>query len=138
MIILDTNVLSELMRLAADRRVLAWVSAQAAASLFTTALSEAEIRYGVAVLPAGRRRKALDEAVAGLFADFGDRVLPFDSAAAQAYAAIAADRRKAGRPISFADAQIAAIARALGARLATRNTPDFDGCGIHVIDPWKA
>lgn len=138
MIILDTNVLSELMRLAADRRVLAWVSAQAAASLFTTALSEAEIRYGVAVLPAGRRRKALDEAVAGLFADFGDRVLPFDSAAAQAYAAIAADRRKAGRPISFADAQSAAIARALGARLATRNTPDFDGCGIHVIDPWKA
>ncbi len=138
MIILDTNVLAELMRAAADRRVLAWVSAQAAAGLFTTALSEAEIRYGIAVLPAGRRRKALEEAVAGLFADFGDRVLAFDSAAAQAYAAIAADRRKAGRPISFADAQIAAIARALGARLATRNTPDFDGCGVQVIDPWKA
>lgn len=138
MIILDTNVLSELMRSAPDRRVLAWVSAQAAASLFTTALSEAEILYGIAVLPAGRRRKALDLAVVGLFADFGDRVLPFDSAAAQTYATIAADRRTAGRPISFADAQIAAIARTLGARLATRNTPDFDGCGVQVIDPWKA
>ena len=138
MIILDTNVLSELMRAAADKRVVDWVSAQPSAGLFTTALSEAEIHCGIAVLPAGRRRKALEEAAVGLFADFDDRVLSFDPAAARVYAAVAAARRKAGRPISLADAQIAAIARSRGARLATRNTVDFDDCGVQVIDPWKA
>lgn len=138
MIILDTNVLSELMRASADKRVVDWVSAQPSAGLFTTALSEAEILYGIAVLPSGRRRKALEEAAGGLFADFDDRVLSFDSAAARVYAAVAAARRKAGRPISLADAQIAAIARSRGAHVATRNTVDFDDCGVHVIDPWKA
>ena len=138
MIVLDTNVLSELMREAADRRVVTWLSGQASASLFTTALVEAEVLYGLAMLPTGKRRRALEEAAAGLFSDFEDRTLPFDSSAAKSYAGIVVARRKAGRPISTADAQIAAIVRSRGARLATRNTSDFECCGIQLGDPWSA
>jgi len=138
MILLDTNVLSELMREAANERVLAWLSRQASSSLFTTALSEAEVRLGLALLPAGKRRVGLESAADGLFADFGSRVLPFDSDAAAAYAAIGAARNKAGRPISVIDAQIAAIARTRGAALATRNVKDFAGCSIVLVDPWSA
>jgi len=136
-IIVDTNVLSELMRALAAPAVLDWLSAQAAASLYTTAISEAEILYGLAVLPAGKRRKGLEAAAVGLFDDFEGRILPFDSAAAHEWAQITAVRHRSGRPISFADAQIAAIARSHGARVATRDGAGFAGCGVELIDPWQ-
>jgi len=138
MIILDTNVVSELLRPAPSPAVEAWLAAQDGASIFFTAIGEAELRLGVAILPAGRRRTSLAEAIdAVLGEDFRGRILPFDTAAAQAYAAIAADRRTAGRPISQFDCQIAAIARNRQAVLATRNTVDYEECGIEVIDPWQ-
>jgi predicted nucleic acid-binding protein len=106
-------------------------------ALFTSAITQAEILYGIAVLPEGKRRDALLAAArSALENHFRGRVLPFDGAAADAFAAIAADRREAGRPISQADAQIAAIAKSRGAALATRNVADFDGCGVSVLNPW--
>ncbi|HWS75834.1 MAG TPA: type II toxin-antitoxin system VapC family toxin [Quisquiliibacterium sp.] len=138
MIVLDTNVLSELLRPVPAPEVEAWLSAQDGTAIFFTTVGEAELRHGVAILPAGRRRNALSAAIESILEeDFRDRILPFDRAAARAYAAIAADRRAAGRPISQFDCQIAAIARANGAAVATRNVGDFGGCGIEVIDPWK-
>jgi predicted nucleic acid-binding protein len=138
MIILDTNVVSELLRPAPSPAVEAWLAAQDGATVFFTAIGEAELRLGVAILPAGRRRTSLAEAIdAMLEADFRNRILPFDTAAAQAYSAIAATRRAAGRPISQFDCQIAAIARNKQAVLATRNTVDYEDCGIDVIDPWR-
>lgn len=137
MILLDTNVLSELMRPAPAPAVETWVSAQPAASIFISAITEAELRYGLALLPDGqRRRRLLVQAQAMLAEDFAGRILPFDSAAAEAYAPIAAARRLAGRPVSQADAQIAAIAASRGAALATRNVTDFTDCGITILDPW--
>jgi toxin FitB len=137
MIILDTNVVSELLRPAPSPAVEAWLAAQDGATVFFTAIGEAELRLGVAILPAGRRRTSLAEAIdAMLEEDFRDRILPFDTAASQAYAAIAATRRAAGRPISQFDCQIAAIARVRQAVLATCNTVDYEDCGIEVIDPW--
>lgn len=139
MILLDTNVLSELMRPAPDPAVERWLAAQPDASLFISAITEAELRYGAALLSSGKRRSALTAEIDGMLEeDFDGRILPFDRLAAQAFAAIAADRRQAGRPISQADAQIVAIARSRGAALATRNVPDFDGCGVEVINPWSA
>jgi predicted nucleic acid-binding protein len=138
MIVLDTNVLSELMRADAHVGVLSWLARQPLTSLFTTALSEAELRMGLALLPAGKRRAALQNAAEGLFEDFGPRVLPFDGDAAVVYAVIGAARRKAGHPIAVIDAQIAAIVRARGATLATRNVKDFAGCSIPVENPWTA
>ncbi len=138
MIILDTNVVSELLRPAPAPQVEAWLAAQDGASVYFTAVGEAELRRGVAILPAGRRRTALAAAIDGVLdEDLRDRILPFDRDAARAYAAIAAERRAAGRPISQFDCQIAAIARAHAAAVATRNTGDYDGCGIAVIDPWR-
>jgi predicted nucleic acid-binding protein len=138
MIILDTNVLSETLRLNPEDAVKRWIEARAPASLFTTAICEAEILYGVALLPDGRRRAALQDAVAAIFAeDFSGRVLAFDSAAARAFAELAAARRRLGRPINDLDAQIAAIASAHGAAVATRNVDDFTDCGIEVISPWE-
>jgi len=137
MIVLDTNVLSEASRPAPEQRVLDWIAGQQPTRLFTTTISQAEFLYGLAILPAGRRRTALAEAAHRMFAeDFADRVLPFDSAAAQAFAAIAAARRRKGRPIGDLDGQIAAIARSRGAAVATRNVSDFADCGIEVFDPW--
>ncbi len=138
MIVLDTNVLSELLRPTPAPQVEAWLAAQDGASVYFTAVGEAELRHGVAILPAGRRRDALAEAIEGMLdEDFRGRILPFDREAAAAYAAIAAERRAAGRPISQFDCQIAAIARAQGASVATRNTGDYEGCGVAVIDPWE-
>jgi len=137
-IVLDTNVVSEMMRPAPSAAVETWVSAQPAAGVFISAITEAELRYGLALLPAGRRqRRLLAQAEAMLAEDFAGRILPFDSAAAGAYAPIAAARRLAGRPISQADAQIAAIAASRGATIATRNVADFEGCGIETVDPWR-
>ncbi|NKB66160.1 MAG: PIN domain-containing protein [Candidatus Latescibacteria bacterium] len=139
MIVLDTNVLSELMRKSPNEPVVQWMDTQPDPSLFTTTVTQAEILYGVSLLPTGKRKQALAAAVDAMFEeDFKGRVLPFDGPAAAAYAGICADRVHLGRPISQFDAQIAAIACSRGAALATRNTPDFDACGIHVIDPWQA
>ena len=138
MVVIDTNVVSELMRLTPAPAVMAWFSGQDSAELYLTAVSEAELRAGAAILPAGRRRDRLaTEVDAVVRQDFAGRVLPFDSAAARAYAVIAASRRSAGRPILEADCQIAAIARARNAAIATRNAADFAHCGIAVIDPWS-
>jgi hypothetical protein len=138
MILLDTNVLSELMRPAPSPAVETWLSRQPVAATFISAITEAELRYGLALLPEGRRRQDLvAQAEAMLAQDFAGRILPFDSAAASAYARIAASRRHAGRPISQADAQIAAIAVSRGASVATRDVAAFVDCGIDVVDPWK-
>lgn len=139
MIILDTNVLSEVLRPTPSEAVAAWMRRQAVTELFTTAICEAEILHGIAAMPAGRRRAALQEAAATIFAgELGERVLPFNRTAAQAYADIAVARKEAGRPITEFDAQIAAIARAHRAIVATRNVADFVGCGIRIVDPWDS
>lgn len=138
MIVLDTNVVSEMLRPVPEPRVEAWLAAQDGAQVYLTAVSEAELRFGLAILAEGARRAALSAAIdAMLREDFRDRVLPFDRAAAQAYAMIAARRRAMGRPISQFDCQIAAICHVHGASVSTRNARDFDGCGIEVIDPWQ-
>lgn len=137
MILLDTNVLSELMRPVPYASVERWLAAQPAASVFISAITEAELRYGLAILPIGKRRSSLTAVMQDMLAeDFDGRILPFDSPAASAFAGIAADRRHAGRPISQADAQIAAIARSRGATIATRNVLDFEECGVELINPW--
>jgi hypothetical protein len=139
LIVLDTNVLSEMMRPASDPVVTEWLSARPATSLFTTTITQAEILYGLQLLTAANRRSRLATAAQEMFAiDFAGRVLSFDQAAAQAYAEIAVARRRAGRPIAQFDAQIAAIARSRDAAVATRNVPDFEVCGIGVIHPWQA
>jgi predicted nucleic acid-binding protein len=139
MIILDTNVLSEVMKPAPAAQVLAWMAARPAASLYTTSVTQAEILHGLMLLPPGRRRRALEAAATSMFAeDFGGRILGFGTEAAPHYARIASDRRRAGQPISHFDAQIAAIACSTGADIATRNRSDFDGCGVTLLDPWKS
>lgn len=138
MIVLDTNVLSELLRATADPAVVRWTARQPVDSLFTTTVTQAEMLYGVQLLPAGLRRQQLEEAVETLFAeDFARRVLPFDGDAALAYARIAAERKRTGRPMSQFDAQIAAIAQSRGSHLATRNVDDFAGCGLCLVNPWQ-
>ncbi|OAN51196.1 type II toxin-antitoxin system VapC family toxin [Sphingobium sp. TCM1] len=137
MIVLDTNVISELMRREPDAAVMAWLGEQPMAGVFTTTLTQAEIFYGLALLPAGRRRDTLMAAARPMFeVDLAGRVLPFDTEAALTYSDIAAGRRRGGKPISQIDAQIAAIVRSRGARLATRNVSDFADCGITVVNPW--
>jgi predicted nucleic acid-binding protein len=132
------SVLRERERPEPAAQVEAWLAAQDGAMVFFTSVGEAELRYGLAILPPGRRHSALSKAIEAILEeDFRDRILSFDRAAALAYAAIASGRRAAGRPISQFDCQIAAIARASEAAVATRNTGDFEGCGIAVIDPWK-
>jgi predicted nucleic acid-binding protein len=137
-IILDTNVLSEVMKPSPAAAVLAWLAAQPPASVYTTSITQAEILHGVMLLPGGRRRRALEEAANAMFAeDFGGRILGFGTEAAPPYALIASRRRRAGRPISHFDAQIAAIAVSSGAAIATRKVADFEDCGVAVVDPWK-
>ncbi len=137
MIVLDTNVVSELMRPTPSPIVITWLERQSSASLFTTTITEAEILFGVAVLPESLRRSALLTAAKQMFEiDFGGRVLPFDSEAAQSYATLAADRRRVGRPAGAFDIQVAAIALTHGATVATRNTVDFEGFGPITINPW--
>jgi len=139
MIIIDTNVISELLRPNPEPAVEAWLCAQDGLSIYLTATCEAELRYGVAIMTNGKRRNALAAAVDSIIReDMTGRILPSDSAAAHAYATIAATRRTAGRPIAQADCQIAAIALAHGAPVATRNTPDFENCGVDLINPWTA
>src|ERR1700688_320702 len=127
MLILDTNVISEIMQPSPSPRVLDWWSQQQTGELFTSTVSEAEILYGIELLPKGKRReRMLAEAEAMFNEDFAGRILPFDQEAARGFAEIAAGRRTLGRPIAEFDAQIAAIARTHRAVLATRNTIDFE------------
>ncbi|MCP3729310.1 type II toxin-antitoxin system VapC family toxin [Sphingomonas sp. MG17] len=139
MIVLDTNVVSELLRTEPASEVLDWLRGQSSASLFITTVTHAEIRYGIAILPAGKRRDALDALANEILGeDFAGQTLTFDAAAAEYFATIAADRRALGKPISQFDAQIAAITRSRGANLATRNVRDFVDCGVTLINPWDA
>ncbi|MHB1511168.1 MAG: PIN domain-containing protein [Acidimicrobiales bacterium] len=133
---MDTNVISELMRPTPDAGVVAWVSRLSPAAVCTTAVTLAEVRFGIARLPSGRRRALLDAAAGDVFATFADRVLAFDAVAAGEYADIVVERERAGAPISGFDAQIAAICRAQRKALATRNTSDFDHLGLNLVNPW--
>ena len=137
MVLLDTNVVSELIRRSPDPAVEAWAASHRLEDLFLSAISEAELRYGAAILPTGRRRDALVSDIESMLRDaFGNRMLPFDSEGARAYADIASRRRSAGRPIAPVDCQIAAIARSRNMAVATRNVRDFEDMGIDVLDPW--
>jgi predicted nucleic acid-binding protein len=137
MIILDTNVLSELMRPKPSSRVAAWVAKQPATELFTTSITEAEVFYGIELLTKGNRREELLAAAEAMFAeDLAGHIFGFEGDAARVFSKIAARRRALGKPISHADAQIAAIAQVRSAKLATRNVADFEDCGLHVVDPW--
>ncbi|MEA3175858.1 MAG: toxin FitB [Gammaproteobacteria bacterium] len=137
MIVLDTNVISEVLRPVPQPSVLDWLANQPRASLFTTTVTRGEILYGIRLLSDGKRRRGLWDAAKNIFDDdFADQVLSFDSDAADMYAEIAASRRAAGKPISQFDAMIIALARSRGASLATRNVKDFEDCGVDVINPW--
>ncbi len=139
MIVLDTNVLSEAMRPSPAPEVMRWMAGRPASQLFTTTITQAEILLGLELMAKGKRHASLKSAIEAMFEeDFGERILPFDSAAARLFAQIAGWRRRLGRPISQPDAQIAAIARTHGAALATRDTGDFAHCGIKLINPWSA
>jgi len=136
-IVLDTNVLSEILRPSPSPKVLRWLDEQAAAGVVTTTITQAEMLYGLECLPAGRRRSNLQGAIEKIFfEEFAGRILPFDEQAARAFAKIVASRDALGRPISQFDAMIAAIARSRGAGLATRNTVDFEDCGLRIVNPW--
>jgi hypothetical protein len=138
MIVLDTNVLSEVMKPIPATEVLGWLADHPPSSLFTTTISQAEILYGLEVMPKGKRRATLKSIVEAVFEEeFADPILPFDVDAARVFAQIAVLRRSLGRPISQWDAQIAPITRSRGASLATRNVVDFENCGIHLLKPWK-
>jgi predicted nucleic acid-binding protein len=138
MIILDTNVLSELMRSHPNEYVLQWIATHTTANLFITALTQAEILYGLQLLPKGKRRTSLKKAAESMFdIDFAGRILSFNVDAAKQFATIAAKRRAIGRPISQIDAQIAAIVRFHNAILATRNVSDFEECEIIIVNPWE-
>jgi hypothetical protein len=138
MIVCDTNVVSELMKSSPSSAMVAWLEGLTEKDIFITSITVAEILYGIEILPTGKRRDQLLRQAEGTFAeDFGGRLLSFDERAAQEYAHIASQRRRSGRPIPFADAQIAAIARIHDATLATRNTGDFEGCGVRLVNPWQ-
>ena len=138
MIVLDTNVLSELAKPAPAEAVMDWFEIQPQGSTLITAITQAEMLFGMEILAKGKRRAALHSAMQKMFEDFAGRILPFDTNAARHYSHIAAYRRALGRPIAVGDAQIAAIVRSNGAVLATRNTGDFEHCGITVLNPWTA
>lgn len=139
MILLDTNVISELMRSRPDGRVLAWTDGLYRRDVGITAITVAEILYGIGALPDGARKRRLLEAAASVFdSDLGARVYAFDRRAAVEYARIVVTRQQAGKPISMPDAQIAAICVARGAELATRNTEDFENTGPGLINPWTS
>ncbi len=136
MIVVDTNVVSELMRPTPLPAVRNWVLGHDGGELFTTSITLTEVLYGIGRLPAGQRRNLLRDTAVDVFAAFEDRVLAFDSRAAAMYAEIVSGRDSLGRPIDGFDAQIASICRVHGASLATRNAKDFHDTGLTVIDPW--
>jgi toxin FitB len=139
MIILDTNVISELMRAKPEPVVLDWFRVRSLLEMATTTINVAEIRRGLAGLPFGRRRRDLEVTFNSLAArGFANRVFDFDASAADVYGDLSVERERAGRPLEGFDGLIAAIAKSRGLPIATRNGNDFEGCGIDVIDPWRA
>jgi hypothetical protein len=138
MIVLDTDVVSALMRDRPDPVVVAWLDERPGESVWTTVITLFEVQFGLALLSPGRRRRQLEEAFARALAeDLEGRILPFDPEAAQGAAAMAAERRTAGRPVDFRDVEIAGIVAARRATLATHNTRHFQGLGIPLVDPWS-
>ena len=138
-VLLDTNVVSELMRKAPDPAIAVWAAGHRLENLFFSAVGEAELRYGAAILPTGQRRETLVSDIEKMLGEaFENRILPFDSGAARAYADIAAKRGSTGRPVALADCQVAAIAHSRRMVVATRNVRDFEDAGIKVGDPWAA
>jgi toxin FitB len=139
MILLDTNVVSALMQRDADPAVIAWLDAQPPESIWTTSVTVFEVRFGLEILPSGRRRRALEAAFqAMLDEDLEGRIVAFDETATQAAGRIAAERRRLGHPVEIRDVQIAGIAAARRAAIATRNVRHFEGLGLALIDPWSA
>lgn len=137
MLVLDTNVISELFKPRPEPKVMDWVAALPGHGLFTTAVTRGELLFGLHCMPEGRRKAQLLQGVARLFAGrLAGHVIPYDEEAADVHAAIAAARQAQGRPMSQADAMIAGIARSRGATLVTRNVRDFEDCGLAVVDPW--
>jgi predicted nucleic acid-binding protein len=138
-ILLDTNVISALMQRTVDPVVVRWLDAQPPESIWTTSITVFEVRFGLELLASGRRRRSLEEAFSkALEEDFEGRVVSFDEAAAQSAARIAASRRRSGRTVEIRDVQIAGIAAARKAAIATRNVRHFEGLGPELIDPWSA
>lgn len=139
MIVLDTNVLSELMRPEPAAAVLRWIDSHAAEELFTSSITMAEILHGIERLPDGKRKHRLHTYALAMFEDdFADRILPFNADAAVHYSTLVTTREQSGKPVGLADAQIAAICRAQKAKLATRNVKDFENTGVAIICPWTA
>lgn len=138
MIILDTNVLSALMRQAPDRQVVAWLDQQPRISIWTTAITVLEVRFGLQILPSGKRRAALMQAFATVLDKINHRVVPFDIAAAQQAGDLMATQRKKGRPVELRDTMIAGIVLAQHATLATRNTAHFVDVAVPLVNPWSA
>ncbi len=137
MLMLDTNMLSEMMAARPTPKVASWILERPSEELFTAAVCQAEILSGIAILPNGRRRAELEQAAHAMFSDdFRGRVLGFDTEAAAAYAELFAARRKAGRPAGTIDLMLAAIAQVRGASIVTRNVADFEGVGLTIINPW--
>lgn len=138
MIVLDTNVVSALMRQEPDPIVVAWLDGLPPESIWTTSITVFEVRLGLEILAVGRRRRQLEDAFAKVLEeDLEGRVLPFDQTGAQAAGRIAAERRQAGRPVEIRDVQIAGVVQARKATLATRNTRHFEECGLTLVDPWS-
>jgi toxin FitB len=138
MIILDTNVLSALMRQPPDKNVVGWLDQQPRTSIWTTSITVLEVRFGLQIMPGGKRRSVLIEAFEGVLDKIGHRVVSFDAAAAQQAGDLMAARHKKGRPGELRDTMIAGIVLAQHATLATRNTAHFDDISVPLIDPWNA
>lgn len=137
MIILDTNTVSEALKPSPSRMVLDWLAVQDPREVYITTITQAEVLYGIERLPSGKRRVSLSAEIERIFVeDFPGRILTFDEGSAWMYAKILRQREAAGRRTSEPDAMIAAIARSQDAALATRNTRDFEGCGVRLINPW--
>jgi predicted nucleic acid-binding protein len=138
MIILDTNVVSEAMKAAPHPAVLAWLNDQVAETLYLSSVTLAELLFGIGALPTGKRKNLLTQALDGLTALFGDRILPFDTDAARCYATLAVTARSAGRGFPTPDGYIAAIAASRGLIVASRDTAPYQAAGVSVINPWNA
>lgn len=138
MILLDTNVLSELMKASVSSRVINWLDQQVASNVYISAITRAEIELGICLLPNSKKKSHLKQAAEKMFSEFTGKCLPFEETSAIQYGRLVADRQKAGRPISVEDAQISAIAITHGLKLATRNTKDFSGLKqLELINPWN-